>query len=91
MHLYLVNLRLFFPDIAKEPRFTFDTTANYLSNTVYMIPVDDLYLLGVLNSACVWEYAKARFVCLGDPDKGGRFTLYLPICSEYFHSQRFNY
>jgi hypothetical protein len=46
---------------------------NYLGNTAYIIPVNDLYLLGILNSSLVWEYAKANFSCLGDPEKGGRF------------------
>ncbi|MFH7030642.1 MAG: Eco57I restriction-modification methylase domain-containing protein [Heteroscytonema crispum UTEX LB 1556] len=65
--------KIIFPDIVKESRFTFDNTVNYLLNTAYMIPVHDSYLLGVLNSSSVWEYARANFSCLGDPEKGGRF------------------
>lgn len=65
--------KIIFPDISKKSRFTFDMGGNYLGNTGYIIPVNDLYLLGVLNSTYVWEYAKANFSCLGDPDKGGRF------------------
>jgi TaqI-like C-terminal specificity domain/Eco57I restriction-modification methylase len=65
--------KIIFPDIAKESRFSFDNVGNYLGNTAYIIPVSDLYLLGILNSSLVWEYAKANFSCLGDPEKGGRF------------------
>ncbi|MGH1396984.1 MAG: TaqI-like C-terminal specificity domain-containing protein, partial [Trichormus sp.] len=64
--------KIIFPDIVKEPRFTFDKEGHYLANTAYIIPVNDLYLLGVLNSRYIWEYAKSRFVCLGDPNQGGR-------------------
>lgn len=65
--------KIIFPDIAKELRFTFENVGYFLGNTAYIIPVNDLYLLGVLNSSSVWEYAKANFSCLGDPEKGGRF------------------
>lgn len=48
--------KIIFPDIALEPRFTFDTKGIYLNNTGYTIPIDDLYLLGVLNSSCVKDF-----------------------------------
>ncbi|MCC6444120.1 MAG: Eco57I restriction-modification methylase domain-containing protein [Armatimonadetes bacterium] len=65
--------KIVFPDIAKASRFTFDKAGKYLGNTAYVIPVEDYYLLGVLNSLSVWEYATATFSCLGDPARGGRF------------------
>ena len=46
--------KLIFPDIAKEPRFCFDTGGHYLSNTAYCLGTTDLYLLGVLNSRLFW-------------------------------------
>ncbi len=46
--------KLIFPDITKEPRFCLDTDAHYLTNTAYCLGVDDLYLLGVLNSRLFW-------------------------------------
>jgi len=42
--------KIAFPDIAKQPRFAFDTSGSYLANTAYFIPADDWYLLGILNS-----------------------------------------
>ena len=46
--------KLIFPDIAKGPRFCFDTGGHYLANTAYAIGTDDLYLLGILNSRLFW-------------------------------------
>jgi hypothetical protein len=72
--------KIVFPDIAKNPRFAFDTTGAYLSNTGYSVLVDDLYLLGVLNFSFTWEFARATFPCLGDPERGGRFRfIYGPV------------
>ena len=65
--------KIVFPDIAKEPRFAYDNAGTFLGNTAYIIPSSDLHLLGILNSSTVWEFAQARFSCLGDPAKGGRF------------------
>jgi type I restriction-modification system DNA methylase subunit len=43
--------KIMFPDIAKDLRFSLDRTKLYGNNTMYFIPVDDLYLLGLLNSS----------------------------------------
>lgn len=77
--------KIMYPDIAKESRLYFDTTGLYCANTVYFIPTNDLYLLGVLNSRLIFKYYKRSASVLGDADKGGRvrwFTqdvLKLPI------------
>jgi len=42
--------------IARGTSFAFDRTGFYLGNTAYIIPVDDLYLLAVLNSAAVEDF-----------------------------------
>jgi hypothetical protein len=70
------NSKIVFPDIAKESRFTFDTTGAYVNNTLYFIPTDDLYLLGILNSSIIWEYCKERLTVLGDANKGGRLRFF---------------
>jgi len=46
--------KLIFPDIAKGPRFCLDNEGRYLTNTAYCLGVDDLYLLGLLNSRLFW-------------------------------------
>ncbi len=68
--------KIVFPDIAKEPRFALDAAKRYVTNTTYFIPIHDLYLLGVLNSASMWDYAKQRLTVLGDADKGGRLRFF---------------
>jgi len=42
--------KIIFPDISTECRFALDDGAYYGTNTTYIIPKRDLYLLGILNS-----------------------------------------
>lgn len=37
-----------------KPRFCYDTKGTLLNDSVYFIPSEDLYLLGVLNSSSFW-------------------------------------
>ena len=46
--------KIVFPDICKEPRFYLDREGIYLSNTAYFLGIDDVYLLGLLNSTLCW-------------------------------------
>ena len=77
--------KIIYPDIAKESRIAFDTAGLYLTNTVYFIPSDDKYLLGILNSRLIFNYYKHVASVLGDANKGGRLrwfrqdVLKLPI------------
>jgi hypothetical protein len=41
------------PDIAKLPRFSWDTEGAYVNNTGYLLP-DELWLLPVLSSRLLW-------------------------------------
>ncbi|NMF64071.1 class I SAM-dependent DNA methyltransferase [Brasilonema octagenarum UFV-E1] len=67
--------KIVYPEICKEPRFAFDQNSLFLNNKAFIIPSNDLYLLGVLNSKPVWEYLKNICSVLGDADKGGRLEL----------------
>ncbi|MGH9437081.1 MAG: hypothetical protein ACRD22_04105 [Terriglobia bacterium] len=42
-----------------------------MSNTRYFIPVNDLYLVGLLNSDAMWQFAKGRLTVLGYAEKRG--------------------
>jgi hypothetical protein len=64
--------KIVYPDIAKESRITFDEKGTVVGNTAYFIPVNDLYLLGLLNSRLIFLYFKRNAAVLGDADKGGR-------------------
>jgi len=68
--------KIIYPNICRDSRFTFDNDKFYLNNACYFIPVDDKYLLGVLNSKLIWLFLKRTCTCLGDPDRGGRLQLF---------------
>ncbi len=46
--------KIVFPDICKNPRFCYDDSGLYLTNTAYALGTADKYLLGVLNSRLFW-------------------------------------
>ncbi len=67
--------KILYPEIAKEPRFTLDSDGYFVNNKVFVIPMNDLFLLGVLNSTPAWFYLKKTCSVLGDAQKGGRLEL----------------
>jgi predicted type IV restriction endonuclease len=42
--------KIMWPEIAQSARFSFDSTGLYANNKVFIMPSNDLYLLGLLNS-----------------------------------------
>jgi methylase of polypeptide subunit release factors len=46
--------KIIYPDIAKAPEFTWDESKAFLGNTAYIIPTDEIWLLGLLNSQLIW-------------------------------------
>lgn len=50
--------KIIFPDISLSGNFTFDSEAQfYTVNTTYIMPTDDIYFLGILNSKLIsWFY-----------------------------------
>lgn len=64
--------KIIFPDIAKEPRMSFDRSGFYMGNTAYFIPENNLALLAILNSKLVFFYFSRNATVLGDVDTGGR-------------------
>ena len=47
----------------------------FFNNKAFIVPLNDLYLLGILNSEIAWEYTKSICTALGDENKGGRLML----------------
>jgi hypothetical protein len=74
----LDNPKIVFPDIAKGPRFYLDTEGSYCSNTVYFIPLEDPYLLGLLNSKVGFFYFRNK--CAG---LEGKNEIYLRFFGQY--------
>jgi type I restriction-modification system DNA methylase subunit len=67
--------KIIYPVIAKESRFAFDEDGRYSNDKTFIIPLDDKYLLGLLNSLLCWAYLRRLCSVLGDPDKKGRLEL----------------
>jgi len=53
--------KIIYPDISINPNFTFDNNRQYCSNTCYFMPVEDLYLLGILNSKLIGFICRTMF------------------------------
>jgi hypothetical protein len=51
--------KIIYPDIAQRSEFTYDRDVFYLVNTLYLMPSDKVWLVGLLNSkALFWLYTK---------------------------------
>jgi hypothetical protein len=48
--------KIIYPVMAQTSRFTFDTSGAFTNDKAFTIPVNDLFLLGVINSSHVWKY-----------------------------------
>lgn len=48
--------KIIYPIIAKGSRFAFDIRSVVINDKCFAIPTQDLYLLGVLNSATAWAF-----------------------------------
>jgi adenine-specific DNA-methyltransferase len=67
--------KIMYPEIAMSSRFALDKAGCYPNNKAFIIPGEDYYLLGVLNSKCIWSWIKEKCSVLGDPNNRGRFEL----------------
>lgn len=67
--------KIIYPVIAKEPRFTIDTSGAFSNDKTFIIATEDYFLLTVLNSKLIWFYLKSICSVLGDEDNGGRLEL----------------
>ncbi len=48
--------KIIYPDITQNQKFTWDESKSFLGNTAYIIPTDDVWLVGLLNSKLIWWY-----------------------------------
>ena len=46
--------KILWPDIAKLPRFSIDTSGCFIGSTSFCVPAADFFLLGILNSWLSW-------------------------------------
>ncbi len=67
--------KIIYPEFSISRKFAFDKARYYTNNKAFIIPCEDYYLLGVLNSKCAWSWIKEKCPVLGDPNNRGRFEL----------------
>lgn len=46
--------KIIYPDIAQASNFTWDESLSFLGNTAYIIPTQEKWLVGLLNSKVIW-------------------------------------
>jgi len=66
--------KIVYQEIATYQAFAFDINQYFLNNKVFMISLDDKYLLGLLNSSFVWKYLHHTCSKLS----GGAFAMQTP-------------
>jgi hypothetical protein len=67
--------KIFWPDITKFPRFSWDDTGCYLGNTGYILVTDEQWILGYLSSRCAWFLISHRSIALGERAGLNRYRL----------------
>lgn len=67
--------KILYQEMATYQGFAFDDGGLYVNNKVFMIPTDDLYLLGVLNSKWAWSYLQTNCTALNS----GTLELKTPV------------
>jgi hypothetical protein len=65
----------------KEPRFFLDEKGYFTNQKCYFFPLNDFFVLGLLNSSCVWQIIKENSPILqgGYSEPRRDFMLNLPI------------
>lgn len=64
--------KIIYPDISKFSRFTIDRDGTYLTDGAFFIPLEDYYLLGLLNSSLALDYFRIKCTSIGNPENRGR-------------------
>lgn len=68
--------KIVYPDIAKATRFSTERGGSFLGNTTYLIPVDDDYLLAVLNSSVTWFVLSGISIPFGERAGEYRYRMF---------------
>lgn len=73
--------KIVYPNITKSNIFAFDTSAMFTNQKCFIIPTDDKYLLGVLNSSIVltWFHSSLPLLRGGFFEPGAIFMGQLPV------------
>lgn len=74
-HAAFEEPKIFWPDIGKFPRFSWDTSAFYLGNTGYILTTGEPWLLGYLASRVAWFLVAHIAIPLGERAGSVRYRL----------------
>jgi hypothetical protein len=78
--------KIAYPDISNQTRFSVETCGSYLGNTGYFLPVEDYFLLALLNTRLTWFALAGLSIPFGERAQRLRYRLYtqyvsqLPVC-----------
>lgn len=64
---YFERPKIVYPDIAQQTKFTWDESKAFLGNTAYIIPTEEQWLVGLLNSNLIWWF----YINLSSTIRGG--------------------
>jgi hypothetical protein len=67
--------KIFWPDIGKFPRFSWDISGTYVGNTGYIAVTHNPWLLGFLASRCAWFIISKTSISFGERAGQSRFRL----------------
>ncbi|MEW6241043.1 MAG: TaqI-like C-terminal specificity domain-containing protein, partial [Chloroflexota bacterium] len=73
--------KVIYPQVMKEPRFFLDNDGFFTNQKCYFFPLNDFFVLGLLNSSIVWNIIKENSPILqgGYSEPRRDFMLTLPI------------
>lgn len=72
---YFGGPKILWPDMAMESRWCMNTGFT-CANTCYFVPLEDAFLLSVMNSKQAWSALAGISNSFGNPDDGGRLRLF---------------
>ena len=64
--------KIFYPDITDSEKFHLDVSGAYSGNTGYFLPINNFYVLGLLNSVVLWFFIKG----ISDSVRGGFYRMF---------------
>jgi len=64
--------KVFYPDITDSQKFHLDISGAYSGNTGYFLPINDFYVLGLLNASVTWFFLKG----ISDSVRGGFYRMF---------------
>jgi hypothetical protein len=73
--------KIYWPDIAKQPRFSNGDAGLYAGNTAYLTPLNSMYVFGVLNSRTLWLVLARLGQSFGERAGSQRYRLFTQFVS----------